>query len=283
MQASAYSSPTKLKGSVKIHPVPRSVPARPVLNRSPPGRVFYFAFGANVNPVVLKRRNLIPKTSTTGTVHNFKLVFNHVGGTILAGTFSFVMVYSSPRGQFSSSNRSLGPGCCRSCFPLNSNSVNQPFFEGVPQLFAFHWWMEARAVFHAWEGAAFAPVQNVCTPTLFRCISMSPMSTRSHSWPLAGYGNIEYKPADISRPDVHGVVHDLSQSEFNALARMEGGYDVRTVHVACSDGETLQAQAFTSNWSVRLFQETAPTALYINKICAGAEVFGLSARYQVCY
>lgn len=76
-----------------------------------------------------------------------------------------------------------------------------------------------------------------------RCMSISHFPGH-----LAGYGNIEYKPADTSRPDVQGVVHDLSPAEFKALTLMESGYDVRTVHVACGDGETLQAQAFTSNW-----------------------------------
>jgi hypothetical protein len=97
-----------------------------------------------------------------------------------------------------------------------------------------------------------------------------------------GYGSIEYSPADESRPDVEGVLHDLSEREMRRLAFTEGGYDVRDVLVETADDVTVQAKAFKSNWTVRLFHETQPTRLYIRKICSGAADFGLSAAYQVC-
>ena len=77
------------------------------------------------------------------------------------------------------------------------------------------------------------------------------------------------------------MLHDLSAAEMRLLAATEGGYDVRPVLVSTGGGDTAEARAFFSNWSVRLFAETRPTALYIGKIRRGAEEFGLSAAYQV--
>ena len=98
----------------------------------------------------------------------------------------------------------------------------------------------------------------------------------------AGYGTLDYRPADTSRPDVQGVIHDLSDAEMRSLALTETGYDVRDVLVDTGDGVTVLARAFFSNWSVRLFRETLPTKLYIGKICSGAADFGLTDEYQVC-
>ena len=98
----------------------------------------------------------------------------------------------------------------------------------------------------------------------------------------AGYASIEYAPRNTSRPDVEGVVHDLSREEFKRLQQTEGGYDVRDVFVSTAPGETTVAQAFVTNWSVRLFKETLPTKTYIGKLRTGASEFGLSAEYQVC-
>jgi hypothetical protein len=53
---------------------------RPAVKKAQKGRSYYFAFGANVNKAVLRRRNLQPLQSIPGTVHNYKLLFNHVGG-----------------------------------------------------------------------------------------------------------------------------------------------------------------------------------------------------------
>jgi hypothetical protein len=98
----------------------------------------------------------------------------------------------------------------------------------------------------------------------------------------AGYGNIEYRPGQQDRPDVEGVLHDISAEEMRKLNFIEGGYDVRKVFVSTAENETAEAEAFMSNWSVRLFKETKPTAQYITKIRAGAEAFDFSPEYQVC-
>jgi hypothetical protein len=96
-----------------------------------------------------------------------------------------------------------------------------------------------------------------------------------------GYGNIEYGPGQQDRPDVEGVLHDISAEEMRKLTLNEGGYDVGKVLVTTAEKEIVEAQAFMSNWSVRLFEETKPTALYISKIRAGADAFNFSPDYQV--
>ena len=62
---------------------PRRTEARPVMEKAEQGRVNYFAFGGNVNKAVVQRRGLKPRRSITGTVHNHKLYFAHVGGALL--------------------------------------------------------------------------------------------------------------------------------------------------------------------------------------------------------
>lgn len=97
----------------------------------------------------------------------------------------------------------------------------------------------------------------------------------------AGYATIDYSPEDISRPDVHGVVMDLSNDEMKRLTAMEAGYDVKDVVVTSLDGTRYHSKAFTSNWSVRLFEESAPTHDYIGKLLSGAEYHSLPTQYQV--
>lgn len=97
----------------------------------------------------------------------------------------------------------------------------------------------------------------------------------------AGYASIEYRPEDDTRPDVHGVVLDLTQEEMKSLAAIETGYDMRKVIVTGADGNQYAAKAFMSNWSVRLFNETLPTQDYIGKLQEGAQVHDLPADYQV--
>ena len=58
------------------------------MRKAAPGRVLYFAFGANVDSAVVQRRGLKPASSEKGTLLNHKLYFNHVGGvlcTLIAG------------------------------------------------------------------------------------------------------------------------------------------------------------------------------------------------------
>lgn len=97
---------------------------------------------------------------------------------------------------------------------------------------------------------------------------------------IGGYATIEYRPDDVSRPDVHGVVMDLSNDEMKRLTAMEGGYDVKDVVVTSPDGTRYHSKAFTTNWSVRLFKDTAPTHDYIGKLRSGADHHSLPAQYQ---
>eukprot|EP00892_Ulva_mutabilis_P009562 jgi/Ulvmu1/6979/UM033_0037.1 len=97
---------------------------------------------------------------------------------------------------------------------------------------------------------------------------------------IGAYGTIEYRPDDTTRPDVHGVVLDISEAEMRRLAGIEGGYDVKDVVVTTGDGTRYRAKAFITNWSVRLFDEGLPTHDYIGKLRAGAEHHSLPAEYQ---
>jgi hypothetical protein len=98
---------------------------------------------------------------------------------------------------------------------------------------------------------------------------------------VSGYATVEYRPGDASRPDVHGVMLDLSQEEMQTLANTEAGYDVRDVVVTGTGGKRYAAKTFMSNWSVRLFEETSPTQDYIGKLQEGARIHELPAEYQV--
>lgn len=97
---------------------------------------------------------------------------------------------------------------------------------------------------------------------------------------IGGYGSIEYRPEDTTRPDVYGVVLDLTQEEMKSLANTEQGYDVVPVVVTGPDGRRFSCKAFSSNWSVRLFQETLPTEDYIGKLQEGSKIHELPAEYQ---
>lgn len=105
--------------------------------------------------------------------------------------------------------------------------------------------------------------------------------TRSRQEVCAGYGTIEYRPDDNSRPDVQGVVLDLSQEDMDRLTVTEGGYDVKDIVVTGPDQTSYRAKVFITNWSVKLFTESAPTHDYIGKLRAGAQEHNLPARYQV--
>lgn len=96
-----------------------------------------------------------------------------------------------------------------------------------------------------------------------------------------GYATIEYRPADDSRPDVCGLVMDLSKADMDRLSMMEAGYGVKDVHVTDADGTQWSCKAFVTDWSVRLFEEGLPTHDYIGKLRSGAEAFDLPAHYQV--
>lgn len=74
---------------------------------------------------------------------------------------------------------------------------------------------------------------------------------------------------------------DLSEAEMKRLSAMELGYDVRDVIVTAADGTGYRSKAFITEWSVRLFEESAPTHDYIGKLRAGAEQFNLPSKYQV--
>lgn len=167
--------PAALVPQPKPAPVPRPA-SRPVTQfiSPPPGREFYFGFGANMAPRVVLKRKLYPTSATPATLNNHKLYFNHIGG----------------------------------------------------------------------------------------------------------YGSIEYRPEDSTRPDVHGVVLDLSEDEMKVLADIETGYNVREVIVTGDEGQRYVAKAFVSNWSVRLFQETVPTEDYIGKLREGAQFHKLPEEYQ---
>ena len=96
----------------------------------------------------------------------------------------------------------------------------------------------------------------------------------------AGYATILQRKCS-ARPDVAGVLYELSTAEMWALAAMEAGYDVETVRVDAGSGVAYEAQAFVTNWSLRLFDEAPPSQRYIGLIREGAEHHRLPAEYRV--
>lgn len=72
------------------------VACQAVTLRAPKGRVYYFAFGANLSPAVLSRRKLDPAASYPGTIHNYKLKFHHVGGVCIAAPVALSTATSAP-------------------------------------------------------------------------------------------------------------------------------------------------------------------------------------------
>jgi hypothetical protein len=65
------------------------------------------------------------------------------------------------------------------------------------------------------------------------------------------------------------------------LRLTEAGYDVIDVVVVGEDGQRIKAQAFSTNWTLRLFEEVPPSVDYISKIRVGAEFHKLPDHYQV--
>lgn len=130
----------------------------------------------------------------------------------------------------------------------------------------------------------------MCLPTaVFRCcvchlpfVLANLGSSKPQPRACAAYGTIEYRPDDDTRPDVHGVVLDLSEEEMKRLAAIEGGYDIKDVLVTGDDGTRYRSKAFVTNWSVRLFDEGKPTHDYIGKLRTGAQQHSLPPEYQVC-
>ena len=104
------------------------------------------------------------------------------------------------------------------------------------------------------------------------------LSYRSHR--LAGYATILPRK-DENRPDVSGVLYDLSSEEMWALSVMETGYDVREIQVETAGGDVYEAKAFVSSWSLRLFDEAPPSKRYLSIMREGAQHYGLPSEYQV--
>lgn len=77
---------------------------------------------------------------------------------------------------------------------------------------------------------------------------------------------------------VWGVLFELSEEEFQRLARFEGGYSRLTIEVACVEpaarfrAETFMAKPDESG--------LLPTSQYLRVILDGAREHGLPADYQ---
>ena len=52
-----------------------------------------------------------------------------------------------------------------------------------------------------------------------------------------GFGTIEYRPNDTGRPDVHGMILDISATEMERLGDAEQGYMMQDVAVLAETGE----------------------------------------------
>eukprot|EP00213_Chloropicon_mariensis_P006982 CAMPEP_0197474042 /NCGR_PEP_ID=MMETSP1309-20131121/5473_1 /TAXON_ID=464262 /ORGANISM="Genus nov. species nov., Strain RCC998" /LENGTH=141 /DNA_ID=CAMNT_0043013475 /DNA_START=251 /DNA_END=675 /DNA_ORIENTATION=- len=93
------------------------------------------------------------------------------------------------------------------------------------------------------------------------------------------------KKPPAERPDeVHGVVYDLSDSDWEKLKRAEGGYCQADVEVVVyGDDEALLASTFVSNWGSSAIGDPDsfyPTKRYLGLIKEGAKVHQLDKEYQ---
>lgn len=53
----------------------------------------------------------------------------------------------------------------------------------------------------------------------------------------AGYGTIDYRPGEMGRPDVHGVILEVRMQEMELMAEESPGYMVQDVAVLAETGE----------------------------------------------
>lgn len=95
-----------------------------------------------------------------------------------------------------------------------------------------------------------------------------------------GYGTIDYRPNDTARPDVHGVVLEISSQDMERLGDREQGYMVQDVAVLAETGDLYISKAFMSHISWRLPQEVRPPAEYLNSLQQGARLHNLPMEYQ---
>jgi hypothetical protein len=85
---SLFLSHRAMTSQVSVPRLPKSVVTVPknsykkrqALLKAPSGKTFYFAYGANLNPTVVKNRKLAPTQTIAGHVNNCKLYFQHIGG-----------------------------------------------------------------------------------------------------------------------------------------------------------------------------------------------------------
>lgn len=96
----------------------------------------------------------------------------------------------------------------------------------------------------------------------------------------AGFGTIEYRPADTT-PDVHGVVLDITVEELAAILSTQTGYALQDVAVLAETGDVYISKTLMSLPGYRLPQEAQPMAEYMAKIRQGAQFHNLPAAYQV--
>ncbi|UPQ97322.1 butirosin biosynthesis BtrG-like protein [Chloropicon primus] len=111
----------------------------------------------------------------------------------------------------------------------------------------------------------------------------------------AGYGNLveigvdgQGKAKNFPSDQVHGVVYELSQREWEALVRAEVGYRVIEVEVEPYEAEgsrekVIKASAFVSQEELRIQAEEPtdplPTARYLSLIQSGAAFHKLDQDY----
>jgi hypothetical protein len=82
LQSSVATSKSGSAAS-KVQPTPKAPKSAgpvPQFISPPPGRDFYFGYGANMAPRVVKRRNISPDSALPAMLPNHKLYFNHIGG-----------------------------------------------------------------------------------------------------------------------------------------------------------------------------------------------------------
>ncbi len=77
---------------------------------------------------------------------------------------------------------------------------------------------------------------------------------------------------------VWGVIFELSEGEFQRLARFEGGYSRKTIEVACVEPTArFSAETFVAKPEG---SDLLPTSQYLQIILDGAREHELSADYQ---
>jgi len=101
------------------------------------------------------------------------------------------------------------------------------------------------------------------------------------------FASVSQKPAFDSQPEVHGVVHEITRSEYDEVRRTEGGgghigigYESVKINITTYDGQTLPAFTLVEYPRTIYHGQFFPSKRYMTLLENGSVEYGLKVEYQ---